>query len=341
MTKLLLPLTLAFVALLIACENGDGGKVTPTVGVTPTVTASPQPDGETPTPRETPAETPTPQAELKFDSPAVTSDPFNDPSGPFYHQILKASSPDGVNFMKEEGVVFDKASVPDAIRLPSGRLVVYAVDGARRSNSGIMVAISDDDGQTWQQGSVQLESPMNFGGADPEVVLLPDDKLRIYYVVFPMIGQPGMIDPEIKNKVFSAVSSDGINFQEEDGVRFEHAQITDPDVVKIGDKWFMYLAQGPRLIAATSPDGLSFQLEATIREQGSVSNTVPIGDNLWRQFFCDRGIRSAISSDGLAWQDDSGFRLQPESDRIMCDPVPVQVGPNWLLFYKVGPGIAP
>ena len=61
MTKLLLPLTLAFVALLIACETGDGGKVTPTVGVTPTVTVSPQPEGKTPTPGETatPGETPT------------------------------------------------------------------------------------------------------------------------------------------------------------------------------------------------------------------------------------------------------------------------------------------
>jgi hypothetical protein len=50
MTKLLLVLPLAFVALLIACENGDGDDVAPTVGVTPAVTASPQPDGETPTP---------------------------------------------------------------------------------------------------------------------------------------------------------------------------------------------------------------------------------------------------------------------------------------------------
>jgi hypothetical protein len=256
-----LVLACAIVVLLVACDNGGGAGTTPS----PTV-ATDTPPSETQT--DTPlSETPTPQAELTFDSPAVTSDPFNDPGGPFYHQIFKASSSDGVNFTKEQEAVFDKASVPDAIRLPSGRLILYAVDGARRSNSGIMVAISDDDGQTWQQGSVQLESPMNFGGADPEVVLLPDGKLRIYYVVFP--GGPGVIDPESRNEVFSAISSDGVNFQEEDGVRFEHEQITDPDVVKIGDKWFMYLAQGPRLIAATSPDGLNFQLETTIREQGS------------------------------------------------------------------------
>lgn len=49
MAKLLLALPLAFVALLIACENGDGGGVAPTVDVTPAVTVSPQPEGETPT----------------------------------------------------------------------------------------------------------------------------------------------------------------------------------------------------------------------------------------------------------------------------------------------------
>jgi len=49
MAKLLLALTLAFVALLIACENGDGGGVAPTMDVTPAVTVSPQPEGETPT----------------------------------------------------------------------------------------------------------------------------------------------------------------------------------------------------------------------------------------------------------------------------------------------------
>ncbi len=50
MTKLLLPLPLAFVALLIACENGDGGEVSPTVDVTPAgeEVCQPNPDPATP-----------------------------------------------------------------------------------------------------------------------------------------------------------------------------------------------------------------------------------------------------------------------------------------------------
>lgn len=48
MTKLLSVLLLAFVVLLVACDDDDG-EVGPTVDMTPVVTVSPQPDGETPT----------------------------------------------------------------------------------------------------------------------------------------------------------------------------------------------------------------------------------------------------------------------------------------------------
>ncbi len=88
MTKLLLPLPLAFVALLIACENGDGGEVAPTVGVTPAVTVSPQPDGETPTPRETPADTPTGEPEVCQPNP--------DPATPEFQVIDQPSEGDTV-----------------------------------------------------------------------------------------------------------------------------------------------------------------------------------------------------------------------------------------------------
>ena len=92
MTKLLLPLLLAFVALLIACEKGDGGEVAPTVDVTPGVTVSPQPDGETPTPRETPAETP---ADTPTGEPEVCQ-PNPDPATPEFQVIDQPSAGDTV-----------------------------------------------------------------------------------------------------------------------------------------------------------------------------------------------------------------------------------------------------
>lgn len=271
---------------------------------------------------------------LTFDNPSAKLDPFNDPNGPFFHDVYQATSNDGLNFTKVDGVVVEKASVPDIIKTADGKLFIYAVDGASRSRSGLMVAISDDAGETWQQGSLQLTCQRDVcSGADPEAVVLPDGRIRLYYMVFPKIkGSPGSL---VKHSVYSALSKNGLIFQEEEGVRFEYEQITDPDVVKVGDHWFMYLSQGPRLIVTRSTDGLTFKFERIIREKGSVSNTVSIGDNRWRQFFCDRGISSATTNDGLNFTNDPGSRLEPNPSQIICDPAPEKIGDEWLMYYKV------
>lgn len=272
---------------------------------------------------------------LTFDHPPARIDPFHDPHGPFFHNLKKATSSNGLDFTKVPGVVFEKASVPDALRRSDGRIFLYAVDGAGRSKSGIMVAISEDNGQSWKTGSLQLScSRPVCSGADSQIVELPDGKLRLYYVVFPERRRA----PEQQvNQIRSALSTDGIHFMEEEGIRFEHQQITDPDVVLIGNKWYMYLSQGPRLIAASSLNGLQFKLEKTVREQGSVSKTVSLGHNKWRQFFCDIEIKSATSSDGLHWTPEPGSRLEPEVNEIICDPTPLRMDSGWLLLYKTAP----
>ena len=73
MTKLLSVLAVAFVALLVACENGDGGEVAPTVDVTPA---------------ETPVETPTVEPEVCQPNP--------DPATPEFQIIGRPSAGDTV-----------------------------------------------------------------------------------------------------------------------------------------------------------------------------------------------------------------------------------------------------
>lgn len=289
--------------------------------------------------------TPSTSVSLAFDQEETTKDMFLDPNGPYYHKVYKAVSDDGLSFTKTGGVILDKASVPDVIKMPDGRLFIYAVDGGMRSKSVLMVAISSDNGETWQQGSLQLKNSQGktiAGGADPEIILLPDGKLRLFYVVFPEkkssldeTGKP--ISTGGKTSINSAISSDGVNFQEEEGRRYQSTEtITDPDIIKINDKWYMYLSIGPKLIAVSSSDGLNFSGEEIIRQQGSVSKTVAIGDSKYRQFYCKSGIASATSTDGLSWQDDSGLRLTGDQGQTICDPAPVKLDNQWLLFYKVG-----
>ena len=273
--------------------------------------------------------------DLSFDLSIENANPLDfDPAGPFYHTLYRTASADGLSFESKDKI-FEHTSVPDVIRLDDGRIALYGVDGYGRSRSGLIVAFSEDDGKTWTSGSLQLESKLNHqGAADPEVVLLPDGIIRMFYVIFP---NPN--DLMSTNEVWSATSTDGIHFVEEDGIRFKYERLTDPDIAKIGDTWFIYFAQGPQLVAASSSDGKTFTKQKTIRDRGSVSNTVQIENNKWRQYYCSEreGIKSATSSDGLNWKDDSGTRITPDSGTIVCDPAPIEADGGWALFYKVGP----
>ena len=275
-------------------------------------------------------------SKLGFDQKAAASDPIGDKNGPYYHDVNTATSTDGLRYSNGATQILNHASVPDAIKLPSGQLVVYAVDGAARSSSGILMAVSDDNGKTWKAGSMRFDASRKGGVADPQITMTDDGKLRLYYVVFPggPDTPPGQPNTGV-NKVHSALSSDGINFTQEQGTRFEYAQITDPDIIKIGNTWFMYAAQGPTQIYATSNDGSSFTYQGTARQRGSVSKTIALPGGGYRQFYCLDGISSAITTDGINWTDE-GINLTPPADKIICDPSPVQVdASNWLMIYKV------
>lgn len=272
-------------------------------------------------------------AKLAFDQQAAASDPIGDKNGPFYHDVYTASSTDGLHFTASGNKIAEHASVPDAIKLPSGQLVFYAVDGAQRSKSGVLMGVSGDNGKTWKLGSMQL-SGVSGGIADPQITITDSGQLRLYYLVFPGPPVPGQ-PPASVNTVDSSTSTDGINFTKESGDRLEYAQITDPDVIKIGSTWFMYAAQGQKQIYATSSDGLSFSYKGVTRQQGSVSKTVSTSGDKYRQFYCDKGISSSITSDGISWTDE-GANLAAPAGKIICDPSPVQLDDgSWLMIYKV------
>jgi len=281
---------------------------------------------------------------LKFDKPAATTNPLPDPNGPFFHKVYLATSNDGINFERTGQLIMDKSSVPDIVEA-YGVLFIYAVDGAERSNSGFMIARSFDEGKTWEQGSLQMKSGESFTGAvDPQVVLTSEGKIRLFYLKLvaqtAMNPQGQIIDKEKLASIRSAISEDGVSFTPENGARFETTDFvtTDPDVIRIGNRWFMYLSKGPELVAATSADGDNFSLLQSIRANGSVSKTVSVAENQYRQFYCSKdGIKSAISADGLGWQEEAGFRLAAQGE-IICDPSPIKIDDKWLLIYKLATG---
>jgi hypothetical protein len=219
--------------------------------------------------------------------------------GPWNHRIMGATSSDGLSWVKDNRVVSDQASVPNAILDNASRIRIYYVDW---KNGGLSVAIANGSG--WIYKKVQGVTP---DWVDPDAVILPDGRYRLYASYMPYSGP--------QDKIISAISSDGITFQQESGVRYQEDTITDPDAINMGNVWRMFVSKGPVTVSTVSSDGLTFARENELPLSGSVTCTVRV-DGGYRIYYHSsvpgKGlcIYSAFSQDGSTWVDE-GLRLEP------------------------------
>jgi len=199
------------------------------------------------------------------------------------------------------------------------------IDYIIAAQGGILSAISPD-GLTFQKElEVRIATVFQSGNqesmvCDPTIVELPDDKIRMYYKGSNGPGGPG----EALHKVFSAVSSDGLNFQKE-GLRIDSENTGDggwasvPEAIKLSDgRIRIYyvsgdFAAGGGIMSAISNDGLNFQKETGVRVKGMVDPAIivlPDGEYLLLVISLDprlspylpRGIYSYLSKDGLNFE---------------------------------------
>jgi hypothetical protein len=193
--------------------------------------------------------------------------------------ILSATSNDAVTWDKDEGVRVDlfppyasaRTLCPDVIPLPDGRYRMYFEARTTDQPTVILSAISDD-GLSWQP-----EPGLRFGDATwsygtPRCLYIEGDqpsayRFRLYFhrYTFPLVA--GI---DAGNVIISAVSSDGLVFEEEEGIRI--AQETDretysvyaPEVVRLGDgSYRMYYSGWSEevrggVFTARSSDGLTW-----------------------------------------------------------------------------------
>lgn len=93
--------------------------------------------------------------------------------------------------------------------------------------------------------------------ADAEVVEFEEGKFRLYYSVEPEVAGN-------KLELYSATSTDGINWTQEEGIRKTMA--TFADAVKLPDgSWRMYFQNSGVIKSAISSDGLTWQDETGTR----------------------------------------------------------------------------
>ena len=107
--------------------------------------------------------------------------------------------------------------------------------------------------QSWQFGGIAIQG--NY--ADAEIVKLGNENYRMYYSIEPEV-------PGNKLEMFSAVSTDGIDWNKEEGIRKDFA--TFPDVVKLPDGRFRIYFQNAGIIkSATSGNGLAWMDDPGVR----------------------------------------------------------------------------
>ncbi len=114
----------------------------------------------------------------------------------------------------------------------------------------------------------QSTSEWNVGGiavpgkyADANVIYLGDGKYRLYFAAEPEI-------PDFQGQVYSAISTDGIKWTAEDGIR--RTWSTFPSVIKLPNgKYRMYFQNAQAIKSAISDDGLSWEDESGIRIDAS------------------------------------------------------------------------
>ena len=159
--------------------------------------------------------------------------------------ILSAVSSDGLTFAKEQGTRISPGTGfevqvcdPTIVDLPSGKMRMYykgansLKPGPGQSVHKIYSAISSD-GLTFQKEGLRIDSETsgdNDWASVPDAIMLPDGRVRLYYVTA----------AEMEHGIGSAISSDGLNFVKEAGIRVP--KLVDPALVRIGDGYVLFAA---------------------------------------------------------------------------------------------------
>ena len=204
-------------------------------------------------------------------------------SQPLQNRLLIAASIDGLNFTKLNKILYNFSDVPDAIVSSSGRVCVYFQGIIEPFHDIITVGISENGIDGWYFQPVRIFGIEDWlvRPCDPDVIY-KNGQFRLYFT-----GDP------TNNRIpetYSAVSSDGINFTLENGIRFSGGNfpVLDPSLLWIGDT-LHYFAGGrtPTLNwHAISTDGLIFTKVEDFYANGMMmSNGIRVG-NGYRFYHC-------------------------------------------------------
>jgi hypothetical protein len=244
------------------------------------------------------------------------------PPGPWDNRLVLARSPDGLSFTDTGQTLVEAGGVPDLVRDGQGRLIAayqHFPDKPEKAFDRMAVSISTDEGETWQPPQViEIAGiPPRMAGApcDPDLVLLPDGRLRLYFTYDVRFSRPGL------PRTCSAISTDGVHYQLEPGERFADPDnpVLDPSVIRIGEQWHLFSQQMARFginYHAISPDGLNFDRQPDIETPNMhmLGNVIEVAGGYRFYGAGPGGVLSAFSDDGDNWRVEDGVRMPGAGD---------------------------
>lgn len=231
--------------------------------------------------------------------------------GPWNNPLRMAWSTDGITF-GTTSIFQDSSGVPSVIRW-KGDTLIAAFQWFRQPNPSpswdrVATKMSFDKGITWTEPQPVIVNGLPTGFQrpfDPTLVSLGGDSLRIYYsssVTMPMMGADSIID------TYSAVSTDGVNFQFENNprVNVDSSKVIDPAVIYFNNAWHFAAPIGSPQQGAyhyISPNGVNFSRVPNISSDNThnwtgnymVENSTELrfygsGGNVWYNHSANGGV---------------------------------------------------
>ena len=218
--------------------------------------------------------------------------------------ILSAVSNDGLTFQKEPAVRIPSGSPgspeaitsdPTLVTLKDGRARMYykgatGPGGPGQSVHSVFSAVSTD-GLRFEKEGIRIDSqqtPDRGWASVPEAIILPDGRVRLYYV------SDGL---DVQHGIVSAISKDGLNFTREET---RLTGFVDPAVVRLNDGSYLMLAvafpfgPGGKLTDATpgiysfiSQNGINFEdRQLVLAGEGNIDPAIiDSGDGTFRVYY--------------------------------------------------------
>lgn len=199
------------------------------------------------------------------------------------HGMSVSTSTGGLLFAPAAGVSSPPGADAAIVPLAGGGWRMYTT--SQEQSGKVIRSATSADLRTWTpDAGVRVELGPSRATGVPDAVVLPDGRVRLYYVV------PGVGGESID----SSISSDGLAFTRESGHRLTGGYV-DPAVVRLSDgSWLMATSTSPaskqRLYVAGSADGLVWARQATPLLDRSDANALdptllPLGGDRFRVYY--------------------------------------------------------